>query len=123
MPGPVHTRVSAISLFMAAQPYLACPRGDTIIHYTDVGTGVNFRRGGAGLIERGSADHDDRDEKAGDSVRAVDRALDILRAFKPQDGALTASELLRRVDLSRPTLYRLLRTLQRRQFLIASGDP
>ncbi len=75
------------------------------------------------MIERGSADHDDRDEKAGDSVRAVDRALDILRAFKPQDGALTASELLRRVDLSRPTLYRLLRTLQRKQFLIASGDP
>src|SRR5262249_16452333 len=36
---------------------------------------------------------------------------------------LTVSELLRRVDLSRPTLYRLLRTLQRKQFLIASGDP
>ena len=75
------------------------------------------------MIERGSVDHDDQDEKAGDSVRAVDRALDILLAFKPQDGALTASELLRRVDLSRPTLYRLLRTLQRKQFLIASGDP
>jgi IclR family acetate operon transcriptional repressor len=77
------------------------------------------------LAERSSADREDRaqDEKAGDSVRAVDRALDILLAFKPQDGALTVSELLRRVELSRPTLYRLLRTLQRKQFLIASGDP
>jgi IclR family acetate operon transcriptional repressor len=75
------------------------------------------------LIERESADHDDQDESAGDSVRAVARALDILLAFRPQDEALTASELLRRVDLSRPTLYRLLRTLQRKQFLIASGDP
>jgi DNA-binding IclR family transcriptional regulator len=36
---------------------------------------------------------------------------------------LTVSELLGRVELSRPTLYRLLRTLQRKQFLIASGDP
>src|SRR5262249_59737771 len=63
------------------------------------------------------------DDKAGDSVRAVDRALDILLAFKPQDDALTVSELLRRIELSRPTLYRLLRTLQRKQFLLASGDP
>jgi IclR family transcriptional regulator, acetate operon repressor len=77
------------------------------------------------LAERRSADHEERarDEKAADSVRAVDRALDILLAFKPQDGALTVSDLLRRVDLSRPTLYRLLRTLQQKQFLIASGDP
>ena len=75
------------------------------------------------MIERESADYDDQDESAGDSVRAVARALDILLAFRPQDEALTASELLRRVDLSRPTLYRLLRTLQRKQFLIASGDP
>src|SRR5215510_4210928 len=63
-----------------------------------------------------------QDDTTGDSVRAVDRALDILLAFKPQDDALTVSELLRRVELSRPTLYRLLRTLQRKQFLIASGD-
>jgi len=77
------------------------------------------------LAERRNADREDRpqDGKAGDSVRAVDRALDILLAFKPRDDALTVSELLRRVDLSRPTLYRLLRTLRRKQFLIASGDP
>jgi DNA-binding IclR family transcriptional regulator len=78
-----------------------------------------------GIVDHRSADHDDQpqDEPAADSVRAVDRALDILLAFQPQDDALTVSELLRRVDLSRPTLYRLLRTLQRKQFVVASGDP
>jgi DNA-binding IclR family transcriptional regulator len=60
---------------------------------------------------------------AQDGVRAVERALDILLAFKPHDEALTVSELLDRVDLSRPTLYRLLWTLQSRQFLTSSHSP
>lgn len=59
----------------------------------------------------------------GDSVRAVDRALAILLAFTPRDGALTVSEIHARVGLSRPTLYRLLRTLERLRFLDASGEP
>ncbi len=62
-------------------------------------------------------------EKTGDGVRAVDRALDILLAFRQGDRSLTASELLRRVDLSRPTLYRLLRTLEMRGFVVATGEP
>ena len=53
-------------------------------------------------------------EKAGDGgVRAVERALDILLAFKGVDSGLTVGELIKRVDLSRPTLYRLLHTLER----------
>jgi DNA-binding IclR family transcriptional regulator len=60
---------------------------------------------------------------AQDSVRAVERALDILLAFKPHDDGLTVSELLDRVDLSRPTLYRLLWTLQTTQFLTSSHNP
>jgi IclR family acetate operon transcriptional repressor len=60
---------------------------------------------------------------AEDSVRAVDRALEILLAFTPRDGELTVSEILKRVDLSRPTLYRLLRTLEGNRFLLSSGDP
>jgi DNA-binding IclR family transcriptional regulator len=63
------------------------------------------------------------DDKAQGSVRAVDRALDILLAFRPEDDALTVGELLKRVDLSRATLYRLIHTLELKQFLIASGDP
>src|SRR5262249_25187556 len=87
-------------------------------------TAVNFRPEAWLLRERNDSNADEpENDKAGDSVRAVDRALDILLAFKPQDDALTVSELLRRVDLSRPTLYRLLRPLQRKQFLIPSGDP
>jgi IclR family transcriptional regulator, acetate operon repressor len=57
------------------------------------------------------------------SVRAVERALDILLAFKPHDDALTVNELLGRVALSRPTLYRLLRTLQAKEFLTVSDNP
>jgi DNA-binding IclR family transcriptional regulator len=58
-----------------------------------------------------------------DSVRAVDRALDILLAFQPGDEELSVAELLKRVDLSRPTLYRLLATLEHNGFLSSSGEP
>lgn len=58
-----------------------------------------------------------------DNVRAVGRALEILLAFTPQDFELSAGELLKRVDLSRPTLYRLLYTLQEQGFLVSVGDP
>jgi IclR family acetate operon transcriptional repressor len=62
-------------------------------------------------------------EKLNDSVRAVDRALEILLAFTPTDHALSAGELLKRVDLSRPTLYRLLRTLEQSGFVRSVGEP
>lgn len=58
-----------------------------------------------------------------DSVRAVDRALSILLAFRPGDDDLPVAELLQRVDLNRPTLYRLVNTLVQRQFLISLGEP
>ncbi|WP_296468453.1 IclR family transcriptional regulator [Pigmentiphaga sp.] len=62
-------------------------------------------------------------EKLGDSVRAVDRALEILQAFTATDCELTVGQLLKRVDLSRPTLYRLLYTLEQRGFVVSEGDP
>lgn len=62
-------------------------------------------------------------EKVGDSVRAVDRALEILMAFTATDYELSAGELLKRVDLSRPTLYRLLYTLEQSGFVISVGEP
>jgi DNA-binding IclR family transcriptional regulator len=58
-----------------------------------------------------------------ENVRAVGRALEILLAFTAQDAELSAAELLKRVDLSRPTLYRLLYTLQEHGFLASVGDP
>src|SRR4051812_22913943 len=71
----------------------------------------------------GQMSGDDASPKGGDSVRAVNRALDILLAFTRESPELTASELLTRVDLSRPTLYRLLYTLEDKGFLASSGDP
>lgn len=62
-------------------------------------------------------------EKLNENVRAVDRALDILMAFNAGDRELTAGDLLKRVDLSRPTLYRLLRTLEHKGFIASSGEP
>ncbi len=65
----------------------------------------------------------DTAQKNSESVRAVTRALDVLLAFTRERFELTASELLARVDLSRPTLYRLLYTLEAKGFIVSSGDP
>lgn len=62
-------------------------------------------------------------DKAGEGVRAVERALDVLAAFSAGDNELLVADLLKRVDLSRPTLYRLLHTLERKGFVLSSGEP
>ncbi|WP_299762556.1 IclR family transcriptional regulator [Ramlibacter sp.] len=56
-------------------------------------------------------------------MRAVGRALEILLAFTEDDPELSAGALLKRVDLSRPTLYRLLYTLEESGFLVSVGEP
>lgn len=58
-----------------------------------------------------------------DNVRAVGRALEILLAFSEDAPELSASELLKRVDLSRPTMYRLIYTLEEHGFLVSCGEP
>lgn len=62
-------------------------------------------------------------EKQGEGVRAVDRALDVLMAFTAEDNQLTAGQLSKRTGLSRPTLYRLLHTLELKGFVLSEGDP
>lgn len=57
------------------------------------------------------------------NVRSVNRALDILLAFRESDTALSAADLLARLDLSRPTLYRLLHTLEQAGFVLSAGNP
>ena len=57
------------------------------------------------------------------SVRAVDRAIAILQCFTPDQPAMSVIEIQKRVDLSRPTLYRLLHTLSSRGLIYAEGDP
>jgi IclR family transcriptional regulator, acetate operon repressor len=58
-----------------------------------------------------------------ENVRAVGRALEILLAFSEGDPELSAAELLKRVDLSRPTLYRLIYTLEEHGFIVSVGEP
>lgn len=53
----------------------------------------------------------------GDSVRAVDRALVILRAFREDDGPLPLTEISRRAGLNMTTALRLLGTLEGHGFV------
>lgn len=57
------------------------------------------------------------------SVRAVVRALEILRTFTVDKPVLSVAELGKQLHLSRPTLYRLLRTLEQTGFVQAEGEP
>lgn len=61
--------------------------------------------------------------RAAEGVRAVDRALEILLAFGAGPPEMTALELARRTGLSRPTLYRLMHTLERHGFIASAGEP
>jgi DNA-binding IclR family transcriptional regulator len=51
------------------------------------------------------------------SIRAVDRALDILLAFADDPGEHTLSELAAISGLEKPTVHRLVRTLEAREFV------
>jgi DNA-binding IclR family transcriptional regulator len=57
------------------------------------------------------------------SVRAVERALDILQCFSADRPSMSVLDIQERVPLSRPTLYRLLHTLAAKGLVRASGDP
>lgn len=57
------------------------------------------------------------------SVRAVERAIDILQGFAFDKPSMSVVELQKRVRLSRPTLYRLLHTLVAKGLVRAEGDP
>lgn len=57
-----------------------------------------------------------------DSVRSVERALDILLSFI-ETPSMGISKIEEAVPLSRPTLYRLLNTLEKKRLLRSYGDP
>jgi IclR family acetate operon transcriptional repressor len=59
----------------------------------------------------------------GDGVRSVERALDILSAFSSGKHDLLVADLGKLLPLSRPTLYRLLNTLEMKGFVTSSGEP
>lgn len=57
------------------------------------------------------------------SIRAVERAVDVLACFGRETPVLSISELEKRVRLSRPTLYRLLLTLENKGMVRRVGEP
>ena len=57
------------------------------------------------------------------SVRAVDRAIEILRAFSGEKPSMSVLEIQKEVRLSRPTVYRLLDTLASHGLIRAHGTP
>lgn len=64
----------------------------------------------------------DKSEEGG-SVRAVDRAISILKAFRPEQPSMSVIDIQERVGLSRPTVYRLLETLIAHGLVRAHGKP
>src|SRR3712207_5004804 len=57
------------------------------------------------------------------TVRAVDRAIDVLMCLSDDKAELGVAEIQAKLKLSRATLYRLLATLQRRGLVYAGGEP
>lgn len=57
------------------------------------------------------------------SVRAVERAIDVLTSFDAERTTLEIGDLQRSTGLSRPTLYRLLQTLESKGFIHSHGNP
>lgn len=56
-------------------------------------------------------------------VRSVERAIDILQSLGEARGPMSVAELQKVTGLSRPTLYRILQTLQKRDLILGAGDP
>jgi len=51
------------------------------------------------------------------SVRAVERALDILLCFSAEEPVQSLSQIAESVHLSKPTVHRLLATLEKKRFI------
>jgi len=56
------------------------------------------------------------------SVRAVDRALDVLLCFTAQTPALNMTQISERIGIHKSTVHRLLATLERRNFVRRDPD-
>lgn len=57
------------------------------------------------------------------TVRAVERAIDVLMCFTRERPTLSVTDLQRALSLSRPTLYRLLHTLEGKGLVRSFGEP
>jgi IclR family transcriptional regulator, acetate operon repressor len=57
------------------------------------------------------------------SVRAIDRAIEILNAFSADKPSMSVLEIEKKVGLNRPTVYRLLETLASHGLIRTHGTP
>ena len=62
-------------------------------------------------------------DRESESVRSVERAVDLLFSFSQDEPVLDMPALQERTGLSRPTLYRLLRTLEAKGLIYSFGSP
>jgi DNA-binding IclR family transcriptional regulator len=70
----------------------------------------------------GTAGRTGTDEKTS-TVRAVNRAIDVLFSFDGAGGPLTVAEIARKTGLNRATVYRLLDTLAETDMIATVGEP
>lgn len=65
------------------------------------------------------------DSSAADSktIRSIERAIDVLSCFDRQTPQLSVTDLRKRLGLSRPTLYRILATLEAKGLIRSFGEP
>mgnify|MGYP000190887524 CR=1 FL=1 len=57
------------------------------------------------------------------SIRSVDRTIDVLETFIGATGSLKVSEIETATGINLPTLYRIMNTLERRHFIRPAADP
>ena len=57
------------------------------------------------------------------AIRSVERAVDVLTYLGRADAAASVTDMQRVLGLSRPTLYRLLHTLEKKGLVRSVGDP
>ena len=62
-------------------------------------------------------------EKGAKTVRSIERAISVLECFDQLTPLMSVTELQKRNGLSRPTLYRILETLERRDVIRSRGEP
>lgn len=57
------------------------------------------------------------------TIRSIERAVDVLSCFDHETPQLSVTDLQKRTSLSRPTLYRILATLEGKGIIRSFGDP
>lgn len=65
----------------------------------------------------------DADKNAPKTIRSIERAVDVLACFDRETPRLSVTDLQKRLGLSRPTLYRILATLEGKGLIRSVGAP